>query len=190
MGMTLEFYSAQPADLIPLLVASNDERDAAALAAIPRASFSLRLYLPDDMDALCKAMIESGLDAPASFHDLRVKDVWNPDASESLALVSDRLTTSLALASDPMLASVAERWRAIVQEQPPPHTWEERSMLFLDPSTLHVDAEALPGTRQALHDALTQLRAVASDAVAHGRPLLVYLLGEWASDDAPPGERI
>ena len=58
MGTRMEFYSADPQQLMALFTGgARDDMDFfQRLSAYPMADFSLHLDLPDDMDSLCRSL--------------------------------------------------------------------------------------------------------------------------------------
>ncbi len=182
VGLAVEFYSVDPYELVRLLDADPSDTQAFdGLEAFPKADFSLHLLMPHDMDALCRVMAAEGLDAPATFREYLVKQVWCDDperASASVTLVSERLTQVMEGASDIILEQVAARWASALQEEPPTQRWQAPSAFARDPSApRETGTEALESTRRSLLRALIELRAVSRDALANTRAVLLYLVG-------------
>jgi hypothetical protein len=94
MSVTIEFYSADPNELVRALESAPDcdvsePLAFEALEALPSADFSLHLRIPLDLDALCGAMTAEGLDAPATFREYLVKQVWCDDPERPSASVTE-----------------------------------------------------------------------------------------------------
>lgn len=182
MGMTVEFYSADPNELVRLLDAEPSDMQALdAIEALPKANFSLHLLIPHDMDALCRVMAAEGLEAPTTFREYLVKQVWCDNLerpSASVTLLSERLTRLLEHASDVILERIAVQWADALREEPPAQAWQTPSAFALDPSTSRkAGTETLESTPRSLLRALVELRAVSRDALANEHAVLLYLVG-------------
>ena len=186
MGITIEFYSAQPHELVRLPQADLDvdatgARALEALEALPKADLSLHLWLPDDLDALCRAMKAEGLEAPDTFRECLIEQVWcdDPDhPSASVTLLADEFTRAMAHANDTTLERIAVRWVDAFQEEPPARTMQTGSNFALNPSApQEMDAETLQSIRWTARQALMELRTVSRDALENGHALLLYLVG-------------
>jgi hypothetical protein len=166
MGITLEFYSAEPERFVSLqeVLASiqtdeYDERQAnEQLASYPRADFSLHLRWPEDIEAVCQAMIVEGLDVPGSCAELLVEELWFDGYSAWVDRVSQALPQAIAGVDNATLKHIAERWvgSSIPDPQADP-AYSERAY-------------------EAAVKALTELRMVSRDALERGRALLLFRL--------------
>lgn len=186
MGITIVFYSAQPAELVRLLQADLDADPTdtwalEALEALPKADLSLHLWIPHDLDALCRAMKAEGLEAPDTFRECLIEQVWcdDPDRpSASVTLLSDEFKRVMAHANDPLKSGIAVRWVDAFREEPPVQTRQTPSDFALDPSApQEMDAETLESIRRTALQALVELRVVSRDAFDNRRALLLYLVG-------------
>lgn len=156
MGMTVEFYSAEPRELLELFSVRNADEDFNAffekLEVYPVADFSFHLQLPEDLDNLCRILRKRNLHFPYLFSDLFIEQVWSDGVSESLTLLTEDFTSMLATLSEREIEQAALEWAATFPYQKPlQHTPAYQSLL--------------------------QLRAVAVDAHTQGQSLLFYLEG-------------
>jgi hypothetical protein len=79
MGITMEMYAADPEEFVSLQkrlaseLTSEEEGNLIfnQFRDYPQADFPLHLHWPEDIDALCQAMIAEGVAAPPSHSDLR-----------------------------------------------------------------------------------------------------------------------
>jgi hypothetical protein len=183
VGITVEFYSAQSNELVRLLQAEidADPADTQALEALPKADLSLHLRIPDDLDALCRAMRAEGLEAPDTFREYLIEQVWcdDPDRlSASVTLLSDEFKRAMGHADDTTLERIAVRWVDAFREEPPARTRHPPADFALHPSPpQEMDAETLQRIRRTALQALVELHSVSRDALDNGRALLLYLVG-------------
>lgn len=158
MGLTIEFYSASPQELVDLFVpepAEDDDTFFQALEQYPMADFSLHLVLPDDMDHLCQALREQHVLVPSVFRELLVEQIWVDDPlapSESLTLLQESFARTFSALTDHDIEEVSRRWRATSP----------------DPDIVVVTD---------LSQSLFSLREVTQDVVAHNTSLIMHLLG-------------
>ena len=151
MGTTIEFYSADPQEFIPLFSSEDEQTFVDKLKTYPIADFSFHLFLPDDMDRLCQSLLKQHLPVPPVFRNLLVEQLWYNGTSESLTLVSDSFASVMARLSDAEIEKVAMDW-----------------------STEFNYSEPLQKT--PAYQALVQLRKVAKDAVTQKNALILHLL--------------
>ncbi len=122
------------------------------------ADFSLHLRWPEDIDALCRAMIAEGLSVPGSCDDLLAEELWFDGYSAWVDRISQTLPLAIAHASAISVKRIAERW---VKSYIP------------DPSADPVYyASAYNGAVRALSD----LCMVSQDVLERGRALLLFRL--------------
>lgn len=157
MSLTIEFYSAEPQELVTLFTESAASADDLflldALQTYPMAEFPGRLLLPDDLDNLCEALRKDYPLIPTHFQEICVKEVWNDGSgSEALTLLSDLFVAELAAFSERQIQQAALHWAATFPYQ---EALEQR-----------------PAYRSVL-----QLRDVARNAIAEKKSLLFYLAG-------------
>jgi len=152
MGNTVEFFSAEPRELAALFAGGAEHDLRARLSSYPVADFSLHLALPDDMDSLCRSLNKQSQMVPRVFRDLFVRQLWYDGQVESLTLLTDRLAFALTAMGEDQIDRAAQDWSA--------------TFLYDEP------LEDTPAYR-ALH----ALRAVAGDAAAQKRSLILHLLG-------------
>lgn len=168
MSATLAFYSAEPETFVSLqeTLSSSDldereeQRAEAQLADYPVADVSLYLHFlwPDDIDALCQAMIAEGFQTPSSTQDLLEQPLWSDGCSAWVDRVSPRLAQAIAHVDDVAIRRIARRWASSF-----PHP--------------QADPEFYTHTSNAAVQALSALRAVSQDALTRGREVL--LLRIW-----------
>lgn len=161
MSMTVEFYSANPDALVALFEAypaiddeDEDEVFFEKLKAYPVADFSLRLYLPDDLDSLCQFLHKQDPLFPLVFGDVLLEQIWDdaPEMSESLTLISHQFADALAALSERQIEMVAREWVA---------TFPDQESLVPAP----------------FYRAVYQLHEVARDAVMREQSLIFHFLG-------------
>lgn len=160
MSMTIEFYSADPQELVTLFSKYfSDPPDDLTffdkLETYPKAKFPGRLLLPDDLDSLCQILRKHHQRVPSTFRDLLIEQVWSDSQvapSESLTLLSDQLANELAKLSESVTEQVALDWAA---------TFPLREPL----------QQSLP------YQAIQQLWEIARDAVARKKSLIFHLDG-------------
>ena len=156
MGMTIEFYSANPQELIEIFSSEEDEElFFKTLETYPNADFSLHLLLPDDMDTLLRILQKRRPLLPSHFRDLLVQQLWSDDPdtpSESLTLLDGMFPRVLVSLSKEEIEGVAHDWVAT----------------FPSPSD---------SAFTNVYQALLALKAAAQDAVAHKKSLILRLVG-------------
>jgi hypothetical protein len=160
MSMTVEFYSANPAELVAIFETDlvNDDEDGEAffeqLKAYPVADFSLRLYLPDDLDSICRLLHKQDPLFPRVFGDVLLEQIWDdgPAMSESLTLISHQFADALAALSERQIETVAREWVA---------TFPDQESLVQAP----------------MYRAVYQLQEVARDAVMREQSLIFHFVG-------------
>lgn len=166
MGVTLEFYSAEPEAFVSILekwFAAETEEEEVQLAdelhaRYLRADFSLHLYWPEDIDALCQAMSAGGLNIPGSCADLLVEELWFDGYSAWVDRLSQTLPLAMAHLSDAIIERIAKGW--VGNHIPDPNA---------DPVYY---ANAFDAAVRALWD----LRMVSQDALERGRDVLLFRL--------------
>ena len=83
MGMTVEFYSADPKVLVALFVADlasaeeNGEAFFEQVKAYLMADFSLHLQIPENLDSLCQSLNKHNPLIPSGFRELLVEQIWD-----------------------------------------------------------------------------------------------------------------
>jgi|GEM_PF-2488370 len=167
MGITIEIYVANPEELVSLhkkiaselTSAEETERIFNQLEKYPQADFSLHLHWPDDIDALCQAMIAEGLAVPPSTTRLLVEELWFDGISACINKLSQELPLALAQTTEETLTHIAEQW---VRNYIP------------DPATNAVHYTMAYTTAIK---ALSDLRQASRDALIRRKPLLLYL--QW-----------
>ncbi len=160
MGLTTEFYSADPQQLVALFVAdlaSEDDNGEAffeQVKAYPVADFSFHLQIPEDLDSLCQSLRKQNPLIPSVFRDLLVEQIWDdgPAITESLTVLADHFALMIAELNEHEMESAARDWAATYPYQEP--------------------LRQTPAYR-----ALWQLQEVARDAVDRKRPLILHLAG-------------
>ena len=154
MGMTVEFYSADPPQLITLFATENnsDVTFFEQLKTYPVADFSFHLWIPDDLDSLCQAVSKQSSLKSLVFRNLLVKQLWYDGEAESLALLSEHFALTLASLKENEIERAALDWTATFPYQEPP--------------------QQTPAYR-----ALWKLQEVARDAVAQKKSLIFHLVG-------------
>ena len=129
------------------------------LADYPQAKFSLHLHWPEDIDALCQALIAEGLAVPPCATDLLVEQVWFDGISAWVHRLSQELPLALAQSTEGTIKSIAERWVKSYLLDPSAHT-----MYF----TIADDAAV---------KALSELLQIPQIALTRNKLLLFYL--QW-----------
>lgn len=160
MSMTVEFYSANPDELVAIFaadVSTDDEDDEAffeQLKAYPVADFSLRLYLLDDLDSLCRLLHKQDPLFPLVFSDVLLEQIWDdaPEMSASLTVISHQFADALAALGERQIETVAREWIA---------TFPDQESLVQAPA----------------YRAVRQLQEVAHDAVMREQSLVFHFLG-------------
>jgi len=159
MGMTIEFYSAEPQEIQALFSARSESEDFdrffEELGSYPVADFSFHLHIPEDLDSLCQTVRKHNALVPPTFKELYVEQIWFDGVSESLTLL------------DQTFAQIVASMRASDIEQ-----------AALDWATTFPYQEPLQQT--PAYTSLLQLRAVALDAATRNRSLLFYVEGNPA----------
>jgi hypothetical protein len=160
MGMTIEFYAADPQALVALFtgdLASEEENKEAffeQVKAYPMADFSLHLQIPEDLDSLCQFLHKHNPLIPSVFREVLVEQIWDdgPLLTESLTVLSDQFVERLAELDEHAMEKTARDWAATFPYQEPP--WQT------------------PAYR-----ALWQLQEVARDTIAQKQFLVLHLAG-------------
>lgn len=154
MGMTIEFFSAHPQELVSVFSLPDEEIDryVEALAHYPTADFSFHLLLPEDMDQLCQSMRKHRLLVPSTFRELLVEQLWYDGSSESLTLVTEAFAHLWSRVETSKLAAIAKDW-----------------ML---PFPFEGPLEQTPA-----YQSLLELREISRDVVTRKTSLLLHLLG-------------
>ncbi len=157
MSLTIEFYSAEPQELVTLFAESAASADDLflldTLQTYPIAEFPGHLLLPDDLDNLCEALRKDHSLLPTHFQEVCVKEVWNDGfGTEAVTLLSELFVAELAGFSEDEIRQAALQWAATFPSQ---EALEQR-----------------PTYRSVLH-----LRDVACDAITKKKSLLFYLAG-------------
>jgi hypothetical protein len=158
--MTIEFYLADPKELISLFsehfydppddLTLFDELD-----KYPKAEFPGRLLIPDDLDALCQILRKYQPFLPSTFRELFIKQIWSDSQialTDSLTLLSDQFANVLAELSESEIERAALEWVRTYPLQEP-------------------FQETLP------YRGVMQLREIACDAIAQKKSLVLYLSG-------------
>jgi hypothetical protein len=167
MGITMEMYAADPEEFVSLQkrlaseLTSEEEGDLIfkQLRDYPQADFSLHLHWPEDIDALCQAMIAEGVAVPPSRSDLLVEELWFDGMSACVNRLSQEFPLALAQTTEETLKHIAEHWVRSYIPDPSIHT------VYY---TTAYDAAV---------KALSDLRQASRDAFAQRKPLLLYL--QW-----------
>jgi len=157
MSLTIEFYSAEPQELVTLFAANPASADDFTLFdklhTYPMAEFPGRLLIPNDLDSLCEALRKHSSLVPPRFHDLCIKQLWNDGFdTESLTLLSDQFVGVLAAFDENEIRQAALDWAS---------TFPYQELLDQSPT----------------YRAVLQLREVARDAAVHKKSLIYYLAG-------------
>lgn len=124
MGVTIEFYAAEPGELVALFadITLEDGLYFARLEALPMADFSLHLQLPEDLDRLSFTLQKQGFEAPSTFREFLQEELWYDGETESLTLLTETFATLFARLSDETLAQVTTDWAAVFNYQPTRHS--------------------------------------------------------------------
>jgi hypothetical protein len=165
MGIMIEFYVANPEAFVSLQkrlaspVLSEEEEQCLddQMNGYPQADFSLHLRWPDDIDALCLALVAEGLRVPSSTDHLLEKELWFDGTSAFVGQLSQTFPLALAQASDESLKRIAERWV---------------SSFLPEKSDLTYQASA----NQNCVEALFNLREISRTAFESSEPLLLFVL--------------
>jgi hypothetical protein len=169
MAVTIKFYSADISALKKILTppqkslfqqlfSSKKNTDVMAtmlldqLDVFPTADFSLHLVLPTDMDLLCKALHQQNAHIPSIFRQVLVNQLWYDGSSASLTLLAESFTSECADLNEIQIKHAASEWTKSFKFQ-----------------------EELEKTEP--YKAVVQLHAVAKDAAANKRSLVLFLLG-------------
>jgi hypothetical protein len=161
MGMTVEFYSADPQALVSLfaadLASEGENMDAflEQLKAYPVADFSLHLQT-EDLDSLCQSLRKRDPRLPSVFREVLVEQIWEdgPPVTESLTVLADDFARRVAELDEHEMENAARDWAT---------TFPYREPLWPTPA----------------YQALWQLWGVARDVVANRRSLILHLAGHW-----------
>jgi hypothetical protein len=160
MGMTIEFYSAEPQALVALFAAElawegeNVDVFLEQLKAYPVADFSWHLRLPEDLDSLCQSLRKQNPRLPSVFRDVLVEQIWEdePVITESLTVLADDFARIVAGLNEHAMENAARDWAA---------TFPYREPLWQTPA----------------YHALWQVQGVARDVVSQRRSLILHLAG-------------
>jgi hypothetical protein len=157
MGMTIEFYSANEEELVALFSSmdGDDETFFGKLDTYPMADFPFHLLIPEDLDGLCQALRKQNSLVQPTFEKVLTKQIWYDGTSESLTLLDQIFVVAIAGLSDEEIEKVTLDWMAAFPPQQ-------------------------PARQTPTYNALTQLRDVAQDALAHQKKLILHLLGNPA----------
>ena len=161
MGMTIEFYSADPQALVALFAAdlASEEEDMDAffeqLKAYPVADFSLHLQR-EDLDSLCQSLQKHNPRIPSVFREVLVEQIWDdgPAVTESLTILADHFAQVVAELNEQAMEHATRDWAATF-------TYQE------------------PLQQTPAYHALWQLQRVSRDAVAQKRSLILHLAGHF-----------
>ena len=159
MGMTIEFYSAEPQAFQALFVEQNGigdgDRFFEILETYPKADFSFHLHIPEDLDSLCQVLRGHTNRVPSTFHELVAEQLWSDGISKWVLVLKHTFAVALASMSTSTLEQAALDWaKTFPYQEPLQHTPAYTSLL--------------------------QLREVALDAITRNTSLLFYLVGNPA----------
>ena len=165
MGITMEMYVADQNEFVSLqqrliseLISEEEtQRLFDQLEAYPQADFSLHLHWPEDIDALCQALVAEGLSVPSCVIDLLVEELWFDGVSAFVYQISQDLPLALGQSTEETMKNVAERWV---------------KSYILDPGT---ETNYYTTAYDTAVKALSGLRQISQDALARNKPLLFYL---------------
>ena len=159
MGMTIEFYAAEPEEFVELFAttdATGDfDRFFEQLETYPVADFSFHLWYPDDLDSMCQILSKQDCRIPHIFNDVLEKTVWSDGLIESVTLLDRRFVSLLAAMSESQIEVAALVWAAT-------HPCD------------------IPLQQTPAFQALLSLHDIAKEAIAHNSSLLFYLEGNPA----------
>ncbi len=159
MGIAIEFYSAEPQEILALFSARNESGDDDTffekLENYPIADFSFHLHIPEDMDSMCLALRKQNGLVPPTFSELLVEQLWYDGISESLALLNNNFAMALAGMSASEIEQAALDWTITFPYQGSPQ-------------------------QTPAYKSLLQLREVALDTITRNKSLLFYLEGNPA----------
>jgi hypothetical protein len=119
MSLTVEFYAAEPQELVALFsklfmtdnAAGEEDHLFAQLESYPKAEFPGRLLIPDDLDSLCAILKKYRPLIPAHFHEISTRELWNDGCgTESLTLLVDQFVRELATFSEDEIQQAAVSW--------------------------------------------------------------------------------
>jgi hypothetical protein len=122
MGLTIEFFSAHPQELVDVfsLPTEKDKEFFALVENYPIADFSFHLDVPEDMDRLCQSMQLYHLAVPPVFRELLIEQLWYDEAgAESLTVVDTSFARLWMGVDDDTLEDVATNWSAEFHYQEP-----------------------------------------------------------------------
>ena len=167
MGITMEMYAAEQEEFVSIQQRVTSELTSAEevhhlfnqLEGYPQANFSLHLHWPEDIDALCQALIAEGFSVPSCATNLLVEELWFDGVSAFVHRVSQDLPLALAQSTEGIIKNIAERWV---------------KSYILDPST---DTAYYTTAYDAAVKALSDLRQISQDALARSKPL--YFSLQW-----------
>lgn len=119
MSLTVEFYAAEPRELVELFAKLFMTDNAAGeedllfdqLESYAKAEFPGRLLIPDDLDSLCVILKKYRPLIPAHFHEISARELWNDGlGTESLTLLADQFVSELVTFSEDEIQQVAVSW--------------------------------------------------------------------------------
>lgn len=160
MSLTIEFFSAEPQELVTLFtelaVASDDASFyslSKALQHFPIAEFPGHLLIPDDLDSLCGVLSLHRPQLPIKFVDICTQELWNDDlGTESLILLTVQFTEVLAFTNEKKIQRVALDWFSTFNLPSPP-------------------------SQSSAYQAVLRLQEVAYDAFSYKRALIFHIAG-------------
>ena len=156
MGMTIEFYSAEPQEFQANFLERNEVGDVDGffekLENYPKADFSLHLHIPEVMDGLCQVLRLQNSLIPSTFSELVAEQLCHDGISEWLIVLTHNFALALAGMSTNAIEQAALDWSK---------TFHYREPLQQTPA----------------YKSVLQLREVALDAITGNKSLLFYLEG-------------
>ncbi len=100
MGMTIEFFSAEPQAFQALFVEQNGigdgDRFFEILETYPKADFSFHLHIPEDMDSLCQVLRLQDSRVPSTFHEQVAEQLWSDGISEWVLVLKHTFARAVA----------------------------------------------------------------------------------------------
>lgn len=160
MSLTIEFFSAEPQELVTLFtelaVASDDASFyslSKALQHFPIAEFPGHLLIPDDLDNFCHILELYRPQIPSKFADICAEEIWADGFNtESLLLMMAQFTEELACINEKEIQSIALDWFSMFNLPSPP-------------------------SQSPAYQAVLRLKEVAYDAFSHKRALIFHIAG-------------
>ena len=158
MGLTIEFYSAEPEELKTLFAQESSlsvDDFVQRQQTFPQADFSFHI-LPDDLDRLCQILNKYHLLSPARFEDVCAERLWDDgEDTESLTIISEQFARVLAECSQEEIEQVTFEWITCFP------AYSNAELLQESPA----------------YQAVRQLQKVAQDALKRKRSLIYHLAG-------------